>query len=73
MSVFSTCPDRFHSPSSKYNREFLKDIYGTDDLRPLWVADQDFVCPPPILEHFKEKPSLAYSAMSIDLTLFTQL
>jgi cystathionine beta-lyase len=55
MSVFSTCPDRFHSPSSKYNREFLKDIYGTDDLRPLWVADQDFVCPPPILEHFKEK------------------
>lgn len=55
MSSFSSCPDRFLSPSSKYNRRFLKEIYGTDDLLPLWVADQDFVCPPQILDGFSTK------------------
>ena len=47
--------DRFKTPSAKFHRGYLKDMFGTDDLYPFWVADQDFKTPPAILDAFKTK------------------
>jgi len=47
--------DRFATPSAKFHRGYLKDMFGTDDLYPFWVADEDFKTPPQILEAFKNK------------------
>lgn len=47
--------DRFLTPAAKFHRGYLKNIFGTDDLYPFWVADEDFKSPPTILEAFKAK------------------
>ena len=47
--------DRFNTPSAKFHKGYLKDIFGTDDLYPFWIADEDFKTPSPILEAFKSK------------------
>ncbi len=35
--------------------EKLKAVFGRDDLMPLWVADMDFLSPPPITEALLER------------------
>lgn len=47
--------DRFSTPAAKFHPGYLKDIFGTDDLYPFWVADMDFKSPPQILEAFSDK------------------
>lgn len=47
--------DRFKTPAAKFHKGYLKDIFGTDDLYPFWVADEDFKTPPHILKAFKNK------------------
>ncbi len=47
--------DRFKTPAAKFHREYLKEIFGTDDLYPFWVADEDFKSPPEIINAFIEK------------------
>lgn len=52
---FDTKIDRFKTPAAKFHRGYLKDIFGTDDLYPFWVADEDFKTPPQILSDFTDK------------------
>ena len=47
--------DRFKTPAAKFHKGYLKDIFGTEDLYPFWVADEDFKTPPQILDAFKAK------------------
>lgn len=47
--------------------EGLKQLYGRDDLLPLWVADMDFATPPFIIESVEQrlrKPILGYTDKS---------
>ncbi len=39
--------------SVKYDSR--KDIFGREDIIPMWVADMDFKCPPPIIEALKKR------------------
>jgi cystathionine beta-lyase len=41
---FDTAIDRRGTSASKWEK------YGTEDVIPMWVADMDFACAPPILE-----------------------
>tara|TARA_R110002050_G_scaffold286088_1_gene436109 strand:+ start:65577 stop:66767 length:1191 start_codon:yes stop_codon:yes gene_type:complete len=47
--------DRFKTPAAKFHTGYLKDMFGTDDLYPFWVADQDFKTPPQIIAAFEDK------------------
>jgi putative C-S lyase len=47
--------DRFNTPSAKFHKGYLKDIFGTEDLYPFWIADEDFKTPPQILNAFNAK------------------
>jgi putative C-S lyase len=49
--------NRFETPAAKFHKEYLMDIFGTDDLYPFWIADEDFKTPPEILSAFTEKIS----------------
>ncbi|MBF8983888.1 pyridoxal phosphate-dependent aminotransferase [Lutibacter sp. B2] len=35
--------------------EFMNDMFGTNDLLPLWVADMDFECPKPVIEAIQKR------------------
>ena len=52
---FETLIDRTIKNSVKW--PLMKQITGYDDLIPLWVADMDFACPPPVVEALKERAS----------------
>jgi cysteine-S-conjugate beta-lyase len=45
---FDTLPDRRQSDSIKWN------YYG-EDVLPMWVADMDFLSPPPVIEALKRR------------------
>ena len=60
---FDTVIDRTTKNSIKWT--LMKQITGYDDLIPLWVADMDFACPPPVVEALKERaahPIYGYTA-----------
>ncbi len=46
---FDTFPDRHSTSSTKWNR------YAGRDVIPMWVADMDFRCAPPIVEALRER------------------
>ena len=50
---FDKVIDRNKSNSKKWDG--LKEVYGRDDILPLWVADMDFKAPEPVLEALQEK------------------
>ena len=50
---FDQVIDRKNSHSVKYDA--LKEVFGRDDLIPLWVADMDFLSPPEITEGLKKR------------------
>jgi cystathionine beta-lyase len=52
---FETLIDRTIKNSVKWT--LMKQITGYDDLIPLWVADMDFACPPPVVAAIKERAS----------------
>ncbi|HET7629654.1 MAG TPA: PatB family C-S lyase [Bacillales bacterium] len=45
---FDEVIDRRGTNSIKW--EYNKEIFGSDDVLPLWVADMDFACPPAVSE-----------------------
>ena len=62
---FETIIDRTIKNSVKWT--LMKQITGYDDLIPLWVADMDFACPPPVVEALKERathPIFGYTTPS---------
>ncbi len=62
---FETIIDRTIKNSVKWT--LMKQITGYDDLIPLWVADMDFACPPPVVEAIKERaahPIFGYTTPS---------
>jgi len=52
-SFFDQVVDRRGTDSSKWDG--LKNVYGTDDAIPMWVADMDFRSPPEVVEAIKER------------------
>ena len=50
---FDKVIDRTTKNSAKWT--LMKQLTGYDDLIPLWVADMDFACPPPVVEALKER------------------
>ena len=50
---FDELIDRKSTDSVKWNG--LKDLYGRDDVIPMWVADMDFKSPPQIIKALKER------------------
>ncbi|HET7577736.1 MAG TPA: PatB family C-S lyase [Bacillales bacterium] len=45
--------DRAGTNSIKWN--YRNDVFGSDDVLPLWVADMDFPCPPSVTEALVER------------------
>lgn len=48
MYDFDTVIDRSGSNPVKYDKR--KEVFGTEDLLPMWVADMDFKSPPEVIE-----------------------
>ena len=64
---FDKIIDRRGTGSVKY--EMLKEMFGREDLIPLWVADMDFETPPFIMDALRrrlEHPVLGYSVVPTD-------
>ncbi len=62
MANFDKIIDRAGTGSIKYDRR--KQVFGTEDVLPMWVADMDFETPDFILEALKkrlEHPVLGYT------------
>jgi len=53
IKAFRPVVDRKGTNSSKWDG--LKNVYGTDDAIPMWVADMDFRSPPEVVEAIKER------------------
>ncbi|MCH4885943.1 pyridoxal phosphate-dependent aminotransferase [Acidaminobacter sp. JC074] len=45
--------DRSNNQSIKF--EFVKDLYGSDDVLPMWVADMDFKTAEPIIDALRDR------------------
>ncbi len=59
---FDKVIDRRHTDSLKI--DYVPELWGRDDLMPLWVADMDFATPPFILDALKQRcehPVLGYT------------
>ncbi|MFX0005157.1 MAG: MalY/PatB family protein [Promethearchaeota archaeon] len=52
---FDRVIDRSQTNSVKWNKNFLKEEFGSDDVLPLWVADMDFQCPQSIIDALKRR------------------
>ena len=65
MSEFDSIIERAGTGSIKYDKR--KEIFGTEDLLPMWVADMDFKTPEFILDALKQRlehPILGYTMRS---------
>lgn len=47
--------NRFETQAAKFKKEYLIDIFGTTDLYPFWIADQDFKSPPEVLKALHQR------------------
>ena len=59
---FDKVIDRRHTDALKI--DYVPELWGRDDLMPLWVADMDFATPPFILDALKQRcehPVLGYT------------
>lgn len=59
---FDQITERRNTNSAKWDR--MKQLFGRDDLIPMWVADMDFPCPEPVVRAIKERaahPVYGYS------------
>ena len=50
---FDKVIDRRHTDALKI--DYVPELWGRDDLMPLWVADMDFATPPFILDALKQR------------------
>ncbi|UWQ29298.1 MalY/PatB family protein [Leisingera sp. M523] len=48
MSTFDTAPEKTGDNFVRHNRNFLKMVFGKEEMTPLWVADMDFAIADPI-------------------------
>ena len=55
MSIFDEVIDRSNTGSIKWDHFYLKEIFGKEDLLPLWVADMDFRAPQPVIDALVER------------------
>ncbi|MFX1419502.1 MAG: MalY/PatB family protein [Promethearchaeota archaeon] len=52
---FDRIIDRSGTYAVKWDKQFLKEHFKTDDVLPLWVADMDFQCPQPVIDALKRR------------------
>ena len=52
---FDKIIDRRQTGSTKWDGSILKNLYGDEDVLPLWLADMDFECPEPLVEALKNR------------------
>jgi len=50
MSQFDKIIDRTNTNAIKCEPRVLKEMFKSEDLLPLWVADMDFKCPEPVIK-----------------------
>ena len=50
---FDKVVNRSNTNSTKWN--FVKELFGAEDVLPMWVADMDFKVPPAIIEAIKKR------------------
>lgn len=63
MTNFEINHDRSQTSSEKWNRQVLREQFGTDDVLPFWVADMDFDAPAAVLDCIRkraERPLYSY-------------
>lgn len=68
MVNFNKVHSRLNTEAEKYDSR--KNVFGKDDVIPLWVADMDLETPPVIIEALKkriEHPLFGYTLQSEDL------
>ena len=53
MTIFDRVIERKNTDSVKWNG--MKNIYGTNDLLPMWVADTDFQAPKEVIATLNER------------------
>ncbi|MFS8650758.1 MAG: cystathionine beta-lyase, partial [Caldibacillus sp.] len=53
MTIFDQVFERKNTDSVKWNG--MKNIYGTNDLLPMWVADTDFQAPKEVIDTLNER------------------
>ncbi|WLV23870.1 PatB family C-S lyase [Aciduricibacillus chroicocephali] len=53
MNIFQDIRNRKNTKSAKWDG--LQEVFGTDDLIPLWVADMDFPAPDAVVTALKER------------------
>lgn len=64
---FDEMINRNHTDSYKY--DFRKEVFGTDNILPMWVADMDFRTPDIVFDAIKKRsvhPVLGYTALPKD-------
>lgn len=74
MSYFDQSVHRRGTHSFKYSDQIMQKKLGRSDVQPLWVADMDFLCPPPVIEAVKkcaERGLYGYSTSIDDQELFS--
>jgi len=52
---FDEVINREGTKAIKWDQEFMKEYFKTDDLLPLWVADMDFRAPQALLDALKKR------------------
>lgn len=52
---FDDIIDRSDTASMKWEPSILSNLFGKDDLLPLWVADMDFKCPTPVKKAMEKR------------------
>lgn len=52
---FDSCPDRSESDAVKWDAKLIGQMAGTSKALPMWVADMEFSCAPPILQALRER------------------
>ena len=55
MSQFDKIIDRTNTNAIKCEPRILKEMFKSEDLLPLWVADMDFRCPEPVIKALIER------------------
>ncbi|MEM9439070.1 MAG: hypothetical protein AAGA73_01350 [Pseudomonadota bacterium] len=66
MSIFDAAPERTGDKFVRYDPKFLKMVFGTENMTPLWVADMDFAIADPIKEELQRLADRAHYAYEFD-------
>jgi len=55
QTFFESAPNRRGTNSIKWDRSTIEKVCGNADALPFWVADMDFLSPPPVIEALKAR------------------